>query len=47
MNGKTYTRAEIRQMDDKALEWWRIWKPVLRKVIETSPAKAGLTPLRA
>ena len=32
---------EIVRMASCALAWWRVWKPILRKVIETSPAKAG------
>lgn len=36
-----FSDEEIRQMDDKALAWWRIWKPILRMIIETSPAKVG------
>jgi hypothetical protein len=29
---------EIDSMSGSALEWWRVWKPILRKIIKTSPA---------
>ncbi len=28
----------ISEMDDGALEWWKVWKPILKKIIEISPA---------
>ena len=28
----------IDSMDDRALEWWRKWKPILQNIIEASPA---------
>lgn len=31
---------EIREMDSRALEWWKVWKPILRQIIETSPCQA-------
>lgn len=30
--------ARISAMDDGALDWWRKWKPILRQIIEASPA---------
>ena len=30
---------QISKMDNKALEWWRIWKPILKKIIKASPAR--------
>ena len=31
----------ILEMDGKtALKWWRIWKPILKQIIETAPAEA-------
>lgn len=37
--------ATIRYMGGrKALEWWRIWKPILQKIIEVSPARPIFTP---
>ena len=34
----------IRSMDSQALDWWRVWKPILQTIIAASPAepaKAG------
>ena len=31
---------EISAMDSGALEWWRIWKPILQQIISISPAKS-------
>ena len=28
----------INAMDHGALKWWRVWKPILKQIIETSPA---------
>jgi hypothetical protein len=28
-------------MESRALCWWKIWKPILKQLIETSPAKPG------
>jgi hypothetical protein len=41
-----FTDAEIGQMDSKALAWWTIWKPILKQIVETSPAlpHAGTKP---
>ncbi|PNQ53609.1 pentapeptide repeat-containing protein, partial [Vibrio agarivorans] len=33
-----FSDDEINVMDADALRWWGIWKPILRKIIETSPA---------
>ena len=30
---------EIDAMDEDALDWWRVWKPILQQIIEVSPAK--------
>jgi len=32
--------SEISSMDPMASSWWKIWKPILKTIIETSPAKA-------
>lgn len=32
---------EISSMDSKALEWWKVWKPILEKIIKASPAVPG------
>ena len=29
----------ISDMDTGALEWWKVWKPILKKIIKVSPAK--------
>jgi len=31
---------EIERMDSNAAVWWAIWKPILRNIMEASPAKA-------
>ncbi|MCY1446804.1 hypothetical protein D9M71_633910 [compost metagenome] len=36
-----FSDAEIQEMDERALDWWRIWKPILQKIIEASPAVPG------
>jgi hypothetical protein len=28
----------INAMDGRALDWWRVWKPILKQIIEASPA---------
>ncbi|MGV6475380.1 pentapeptide repeat-containing protein [Azotobacter vinelandii] len=33
----------IDRMDSRALDWWRIWKPILQTIVETSPAVPGAT----
>ncbi len=30
--------ATISDMNSKALEWWKAWKPILQQIIATSPA---------
>jgi hypothetical protein len=35
-----FTDDEIKIMDSKALEWWKVWKPIIQSIIEASPAKA-------
>jgi hypothetical protein len=34
-----FTGDEIGAMDSRAPAWWSIWKPLLQKIIEVSPAK--------
>jgi len=29
----------ISKMDCGAIEWWKVWKPILKKIIKVSPAK--------
>ncbi|MFC0712238.1 hypothetical protein, partial [Azorhizophilus paspali] len=33
--------AEIDRMDSRALDWWQTWKPILKQIVETSPAVPG------
>ncbi|MGH9968299.1 MAG: pentapeptide repeat-containing protein [Pyrinomonadaceae bacterium] len=33
-----FSDKEIALMDGSALAWWAIWKPIIRLIIETSPA---------
>lgn len=33
------TDERIAEMDDGPLAWWEKWKPVLRQIIEMSPAE--------
>ncbi|MCB2251815.1 hypothetical protein KTQ74_07915, partial [Pseudomonas chlororaphis] len=35
---------EIEGMDSRALAWWKVWKPILKQIIETSPAVPGGKP---
>ena len=35
--------ADISSMDSRALTWWAIWKPILKNIIEVSPATTSLT----
>ncbi|WKN20849.1 pentapeptide repeat-containing protein [Azotobacter vinelandii] len=37
----SFSDDEIDRMSSYALEWWRIWKPILQKIVETSPAAPG------
>ena len=32
--------AEIERMDSQAFVWWSIWRPILKAIIDASPAKA-------
>ena len=34
----SFSDDEIARMDSQALKWWAIWKPILQKIIEVSPA---------
>jgi hypothetical protein len=36
---KNFTDEEISKMDKGALEWWKVWKPIIMNIIEISPAK--------
>ncbi|WP_288080674.1 pentapeptide repeat-containing protein [Pseudomonas sp.] len=36
-----FSDGEIAKMDSLALDWWCIWKPILQKIIEASPAVPG------
>jgi hypothetical protein len=36
-----FTDEEISGMDDTALGWWRVWKPILQHIIAVSPAVPG------
>ena len=33
-----FSDEEIAQMDKSALDWWRVWKPILKQIIAVSPA---------
>jgi transcriptional regulator len=33
-----FTDEQISAMDNKALSWWKKWKPILQQIIEISPA---------
>ena len=35
-----FTDEEIdtKMAEDGALEWWRVWKPILQQIIEAAPA---------
>ncbi|WP_143481812.1 pentapeptide repeat-containing protein, partial [Pseudomonas citronellolis] len=33
---------EIARMDSQALAWWKVWKPIIQKIVETSPAVPGV-----
>ena len=39
----SFSDAEIKSMDSQALAWWAIWKPILQKIIEVSPATPSKT----
>ena len=34
-----FSDEEIASMDDGALDWWRVWKPILQSIIAASPAE--------
>ena len=34
-----FSDSEISRMDAGALDWWKVWKPILKQIIESSPAK--------
>ena len=34
-----FSDAYISSMDDDALDWWRVWKPILQSIIAASPAE--------
>lgn len=36
-----FSDDDISQMDVRALDWWRVWKPILQRIIEVSPAVPG------
>ena len=36
-----FNDEEISRMDLKALDWWAVWKPILKQIIEASPAVPG------
>ena len=37
----SFSEEEISEMDSRALDWWRIWKPILQDIIAASPAVPG------
>jgi hypothetical protein len=34
-----FSDEEIESMSGGALEWWKEWKPILKKIIKVSPAE--------
>ena len=34
-----FSDGKISKMDSGALDWWRIWKPIIKKIIKYSPAE--------
>jgi hypothetical protein len=36
-----FTDEEIGRMDGKALDWWKVWKPILQNIITLAPAIPG------
>ena len=36
-----FNDEEIGRMDSKALDWWAVWKPILKQIIDASPAVPG------
>ena len=39
VNWFNFSNDEINKMDPSALEWWVKWKPILKQIIEISPAE--------
>lgn len=39
-----FSDDEISRMDSKALEWWKVWKPILKTITTASPAKPTKEP---
>lgn len=39
-----FSDAEISKMASDALSWWKVWKPILKNIIEASPAVPGVRP---
>ena len=39
-----FSDDEISRMDSKALEWWKVWKPILKTMTTASPAKPTKEP---
>lgn len=35
----SFSDEKIARMDDGALDWWKDWKPILKQIIEVSPAE--------
>ncbi|MBJ2290727.1 pentapeptide repeat-containing protein [Pseudomonas sp. MF5691] len=38
-----FSDDEIGSMDSKALDWWKVWKPILQNIITLAPAVPGGT----
>jgi len=38
-----FSDEQISRMDGQALKWWKVWKPILKTIIEASPAVPGGT----
>jgi len=36
---KNFNDETIREMDSKALDWWKKWKPILMQIIELAPCE--------
>ena len=36
----SFSDDEIQPMDSQALDWWKVWKPILKQIIEASPSEA-------
>lgn len=39
-----FSDDEISRMDSKALEWWKVWKPIIKTITTASPAKPTKEP---